>query len=81
MKTINDLVREKLSEYMGKQNLTQYKLAELSGLPYSTVKSIMQKRTKGMSLKTVILLSYGLRISPSEFISGDEFSADNLNLD
>ncbi len=81
MKTINDVVRDKLFAYMGKQNLTQYKLAELSGLPYSTIKSIMQKRTKGMSLRTVILLSQALGITPSEFISGDEFSADNLNLD
>ena len=81
MKTLNDVVVEKLCKYMGEQNLTQYKLAQLSNLPFATIKSIMQKRTKGISLKTIILLSKGLNITPSQFIDGDAFLADNLDLD
>lgn len=81
MKNINDVVVEKLCKYMGERNLTQYKLAQLSGLPFPTIKSIMQKRTKGISLKTIIMLADGLGISPSEFVQGDEFLAQNLDLD
>ncbi|MBQ2701631.1 MAG: helix-turn-helix transcriptional regulator, partial [Clostridia bacterium] len=62
-------------------NLTQYKLAQLSGVPFPTIKSIMQRRTKGISLKTIIMLSNGLGISPSEFINDSSFLADNLILD
>ena len=61
MKTLNDAVVERLYKYMGEKNLTQYKLAQLSGIPFPTIKSIMQRRTNGISLKTIILLADGLR--------------------
>ncbi|MDY4676113.1 MAG: helix-turn-helix transcriptional regulator [Candidatus Borkfalkiaceae bacterium] len=81
MKTINDVVVERLCKYMGEQNLTQYKLAQLSGIPFPTIKSIMQRRTKGITLKTIIMLADGLNIKPSEFIDDPSFLAENLKLD
>ena len=81
MKTLNDVVVAKLLIYMGEQNLTQYKLSQLSGIPFPTIKSIMQKRTKGIDLKTIIMLADGLGITPSEFINDDSFLAENLDLD
>ena len=81
MKTINDVVVERLCKYMGEQNLTQYKLAQLSGIHFPTIKSIMQRRTKGITLKTIIMLADGLNIKPSEFIDDPSFLAENLKLD
>ncbi len=81
MKTISDVVVERLCKYMGEKNLTQYKLAQLSGIPFPTIKSIMQRKTKDVTLKTIIMLSDGLGISPSEFINDPAFSIDNLKLD
>lgn len=81
MKTLNDAVVERLCKYMGERDLTQYRLAQLSGVPFPTIKSIMQRRTKGISLKTVIMLSYGLGITPSEFIADEMFLAENLELE
>jgi len=81
MKTLNTVVVEKLSELMEAQGLTQYRLAQLSGVPFPTLKSIMQKRTKGIELKTIILLSEGLGITASEFISGESFLYKNLDLE
>ena len=80
MKTISEVVVLKLKKYMFEQNLTQYRLAQKSGLPYETVKSIMSRRTKSIDLKTVLLLSHGLGIKPSEFVD-DEFLPEKLNLD
>ena len=80
MKSINDVVVERLFKYMGEKNLTQYKLAQLSGVPFPTIKSIMQRRTKGITLKTIIMLANGLGISPSEFIDSPAFLAENLEL-
>lgn len=80
MKTLNDVVVERLLELMNNNNLTQYKLSQLSGIPFPTIKSIMQRRTKGISLKTIILLSYGLNIHPKEFLT-DSFLASNLDLE
>ena len=81
MKTVNDVVVERLWEYMEERNLTQYRLAELSGLSFSTIKSIMQRRTKGISLKTIVMLARGLGITPSEFLDNEAFVADNLCFD
>ena len=81
MKNITDAVVEKLCKYMGQKNFTQYRLAEKSGLPFSTVKSIMQKKTKNISLKTVICLCKGVEVPLAEFLDDKAFSHDNLNFD
>ena len=81
MKTLNDVVVERLFKFMGERDLTQYKLAQLSGVPFPTIKSIMQRRTRGITLKTIILLSNGLGMTPAEFLSDPAFLADNLDLD
>lgn len=80
MKTINDAVVDRLNKYMNQENLTQYKLSQISGIPFPTIKSIMQRKTKDVTLKTVIMLADGLKISPSEFIDDDSFLAENLDL-
>jgi len=81
IKTLNDVVTARLSYYMEKQNLTQYRLAQISNIPLATVKSIMQKRANGINLKTVIMLANGLGITPSEFINEPSFWAKNLLLE
>ena len=80
-KRVIDAVADKLLKYMGEQGLTQYKLAKLSNLPFGTVKTIMQRRTRGIELKTLILLANGLGVTPSEFINDCSFLAENLILD
>lgn len=81
MKNINDAVVDRLCELMNTKNLTQYKLSQLSGVPFPTIKSIMQRRTKNISLKTIIMLANGLKITPSEFINVNSFLAENLDLE
>ena len=80
MKSIGDAVVDRLCKYMNEQGLTQYKLSQLSGVPFSTIKSIMQRRTNDISLKTIIMLADGLKISPSEFINDDSFLFCNLDI-
>lgn len=81
MKKLNDVIVDKLLQIMNKKNITQYKLAQLSGVPFATIKSIMQRRTKGITLKTIIMLADGLGLSGSEFIDDKDFLIENLDLD
>lgn len=81
MKKLNNVVVDRLNKYLEERNLTQYRLSELSGVPFPTIKSIMQRRTKTINLKTIILLAYGLNITPAEFINDDSFHAENLELE
>ena len=81
MKKLIDVVVDRLCLFMEKDKLTQYKLANLSGLPFTTVKSIMQRRTKNITLKTIIMLADGLDITPCEFLNDPIFLAQNLDLE
>ena len=81
MKKFNNVIVERLNKYLDEKKLTQYRLAELSGVHFATIKSIMQRRTKTINLKTIILLSSGLGVTPWEFICDDSFLAENLDLD
>ncbi len=79
-KIIIDAMVERLNKYLGELNMTQYKLAMLSGVPYSTIKHIMQKRTKSVDLRTIIMLAYGLGITPAEFLDDPCFLYENLDI-
>ena len=81
MKTLNEVVIDRLNYYMGEKHYSQYLLADFSGVPYPTIKSIMQRRTKGITLKTIVMLARGLRVSVSEFLSDDYFHYEELNLE
>ena len=81
MKTLNEVVVDRLNYYMGKMNLSQYQLAECSGVPYPTLKSIMQRRTKGITLKTLVMLARGFHVSVSEFLSDEYFHYEELDLE
>ena len=81
MKTLNEMVLDRLNYYFGITHWSQYALAEASGVPYPTIKSIMQKRTKGITLKTIVLLARGFGISVNEFLSDEFFQYDTLDLE
>ena len=53
--TITDAVVNRINYYLGQRDkFSVYSLATASGIPYPTLKSIMQKRTKSIDLKTII---------------------------
>ncbi len=81
MKTINDAVVERLYKYMEEKNITQYKLAQLSGVPFPTIKSIMQRKTNNITLKTLMMLSDGLGIKLIDFLNDPLFDSKNLDLE
>ena len=81
MNNLNEAVIQRLYKYMEEKKITQYKLARMSGVPFATVKSLLQRRTKGIQLKTVLMFAQGLDISPSEFFDDPLFSAECLLLE
>lgn len=80
MKSVIQAVTDRLLYYMGERNITQYRLAQLSGLPFATVKSIMQHRANGVGLKTLIMLAHGLNMTISELLNDSSFDYDNLDM-
>ncbi len=80
-KTINEAVVCRINQLLNGPIQTQYALAEVSGIPYPTIKSIMQRRTKGITLKTIIMIAQGFNMSVSEFLSEEYFNYELLDLE
>lgn len=81
MKTLNEAVIDRINHYLNGPVETQYALAEISGVPYPTIKSIMQRRTKGITLKTVVMLARAFQVSISEFFNDEAFVYELLDLE
>ncbi len=80
MKKLNDAIVARINQLSG-NSLTQYELSKRSGIPYPTIKSIMQKRTKGIDFRTVILLAKGFDMPLTQFLNSPLFNADTLDLE
>lgn len=80
-KNLNEVVIDKINRLLNGPIFTQYALAEISGVPYPTIKSIMQRRTKGITLKTVALIARAFGISLKDFFDDETFDYDNLDLE
>ncbi len=77
---INEAVTIRTKELLKKCNMTQYKLEQKCGLSHETLKSIMKGKTKGVTLKTLVIIADGFDMSVSEFLSSDLFLYDNLSI-
>lgn len=67
-------VANRLIALCGERGWTINKLATVSGVSSSTVKSILYGRSKNPGVVTIKMLCDGLEISLAEFFSGQEFT-------
>ncbi len=70
---ITEAVKKRFGELCYKQNINFCKLASISGVPYTTVKSIFYNQSKNPGIATIKKLCDGLNISISEFFDTDYF--------
>ncbi len=68
-------MRNRILELCGERNITVNKLANISGLPTSSVKNILYKRSKNPQIETIKKLCDGFDITLGEFFSTPEFDA------
>lgn len=68
-------MRNRILELCGERNITINKLADISGLPTSSVKNILYKRSKNPQIATIKKLCDGFDITLGEFFSTPEFDA------
>lgn len=68
-------VANRLTVLCGQRGWTINKLANISGVSPSTVKSILYGNSKNPGIVTIKLLCDGLEISLEDFFSGPEFGA------
>ena len=68
-------VRDRILELCGEHNITINKLADLAGLPPSSVKNILYGKSRHPKILTIKILCDGLNITLGEFFSTPAFDA------
>ena len=71
--TVGIAVKERILRLCEERGLSINKLATISGVSPSTVKSILYGRSKNPGIVTIKILCDGLDISLEEFFAGPEF--------
>jgi len=63
----NEVFRKNLSAEMERQGLSAYRLAQISGVSQSLISAILRSN-RGVSLRTVDALAFGLNKRPHQLI-------------
>lgn len=69
----SDLVALKIKELMKQQNITIYRLQDLSGVYSSTIDMFLTRKTKTIRLENLLYICDALHISLSEFFADERF--------
>lgn len=75
---LNEAVSARITELCQERNLTQYKLYLKSGVPQSTLSTIMSCSYPSMKLRIIYEICDGLEISLYDFFNSPLFDRDNL---
>ena len=73
--TTVDAVKARILQVCGQRDITINKLANLAGLPPSSVKNILYGRSQNPKLVTIKMICDGLDLTLGEFFSTPEFDS------
>ncbi len=75
---LNEAISSRIRELLIQNNMSQYKLEQLSGLTHNTMLCIMSGRYQSCNLKTLMKIITAFNISVSDFFACENFNLDNL---
>ena len=71
--TIAQATKQRIAELCYERKITYCKLATISGIPYTTIKSIIYNQSKNPGITTIKKICDGLDISVRSFFDCDLF--------
>ena len=72
-------VAKRIREILKSKNMTQYELFKLSGLPQSTISTILKGELITIKLSSIYEICSGLNIEFSEFFNTDYLKLENID--
>lgn len=75
---LNEAVAKRIRELMAERKMTQYELSMKSGVPQSTLSTVMRCTFDSMKLRIVYEVCEGFEISVTEFFNSPLFARENL---
>ncbi len=76
--TLSEAVAARIDELLEEKNITQYRLAQLSGLAQTTIADIRKMRNKGTNIQNINAIAQGFGIDISEFFNSPLFKGDSI---
>ena len=70
---------KRLKNILKERGLTQYALFKISGVPQSTISSILNSNTKSISFRTIYDICSGLGMEFSEFFDDKILKLENID--
>ena len=67
--TLAEALAARVDELLEEKNLTQYKLAKLSGLAQTTIADIRKQRNRGTNIQNINAIAQGLEMDLIEFFN------------
>ncbi len=75
---INEAVSKRITELCRNRNMTQYSLSLKSGVPQSTLSTIMNCTFPSMKLRIIYEVCEGFEITLGEFFDSPLFARENI---
>lgn len=75
---LNEAIAARIRELCKERNMTQYKLYLVSGVPQSTLSTILKCSFPSMKVRIIYEICEGLQISLEEFFSSPLFERENI---
>ena len=79
--TVNQAVQMRINELLIKNDITQYRLEQDSGLSHGVIGCIMRNRNKNVTLKTIMMLAKGFKMSLIDFLNSPYFIDERIELE
>lgn len=70
---LSEAIRKRIVNLVIENNITLHRLALLSGIPYSTLSSFINKKSKSPTIDTILHICEGLNIELKDFFMDDLF--------
>ncbi len=78
---VNKAVAMRICQLLNEKNITQYRLAENSGISHSRLGCIIKEKNKTVTLSTVMLIAQGFNMSLIEFLDSPFFDMNKLEIE
>lgn len=75
---LNEAISKRISELCKERNMTQYSLSMKSGVPQSTLSTIMKCTFPSMKVRIIYEICEGLEINIKDFFDSPLFDRGNL---
>ncbi len=76
---LNEAVSKRISELLNKNNMTQYQLFLKSGVPQSTLSTVINCAFPSVKLRIIYEICEGFEIGLDEFFASPLFDRDNIS--